>query len=75
MIFCTTHLPNFYPVNLLHFNYKHLLSTRVKSSVDPNQMASSEAVFSGLTFKKNVNMGSAKQWLIFGKNTHTKKTF
>ena len=38
-IFCTSFLPKFYPVNLQHSTCVF----RVKSSVDPDQMASLEA--------------------------------
>ena len=36
---CTTFLPNFNLVNLQHCICKHVFSTRVEISVDPNQMA------------------------------------
>ena len=39
----TTLLPNFYPDNLQHSSCKHVLSIGVENSVDPDQMALSEA--------------------------------
>ena len=41
--FITTLLPNIYLVNLQHSSCKHVFSIRVENSVDPDQMASSEA--------------------------------
>ena len=41
---CTTLLPNFYPVILQYSSSKHVFSSRVKNTVDPDQMASSEAI-------------------------------
>ena len=35
-------LPNFYPVNLQHSNWKHVFSIRVENSVDPDQLASNK---------------------------------
>ena len=35
--------PIFYLVNLQHSSYKHAFTSRVENSVDPDQMASSEA--------------------------------
>ena len=57
-ILCTTLLPNFYPFNLQHSNYYHLISIEVESSVDPHQMASSETSWSGSTmFLRKVKSG------------------
>ena len=41
-ILYTTLLRNVYAFNLQHPTYKHVFSTRVESSSDPDQMASSE---------------------------------
>ena len=44
-ILCTTPLPNFFILfNLKNFSCKHIISIRVEHSVDPDQMASSEAI-------------------------------
>ena len=39
----TTLLPLFYPINMQHSSCKHVFSIRVETSVNPDQMASSEA--------------------------------
>ena len=40
-ILCATRLSNFYPTNLAgDLNYKHVFSSRVENSVDPDQLAS-----------------------------------
>ena len=41
--------PPFYPVDLQYSSYKHVLSSRLENSVDPDQMASSVAIESGYT--------------------------
>ena len=41
--YVTTTLPIFYHVNLHHSSCKHVFSIRVENSVNPGQMASSEA--------------------------------
>ena len=46
---CTTLLPNFCPVNLQHCSYKYVFSISVENSVDPDQLASEEASWSGFT--------------------------
>ena len=51
-------LPNFYPNCLQHSSSMHLFSIRVKNSVDPDPMASSQC------FQKWINPGSAEQGLI-----------
>ena len=45
----TTLLPEFYPVNLQHSSCKNVFSIRIENNVDPDQMASSEAIWSGST--------------------------
>ena len=35
--------PQFYPVNQQHSGCKHIFSIRVENSVDPDQIASTEA--------------------------------
>ena len=54
--------PEFYPFILQHFSCKHAFSIRVENSVDPDQMALSEASLSGSTvffFQKRINQVSA----------------
>ena len=46
---CATLLLCFYPVNLQFFSWKHVFSIGVENSVDPDQMASSEGIWSGST--------------------------
>ena len=48
-IFYAVTLPNCYTVNLQHSSCKHIFPIRVENSVDPVQMASSEASLSGST--------------------------
>ena len=61
---CTTLLPNLYPVHLQHSSCKLVFTIRVENSVNPDQMASSEANWSGSTvFENEINPGSAGQGL------------
>ena len=68
--------PPFNPVNLQQSSCKGVFSIRVENSVDPDQMASSEAVWSGSAlFLKRIYPSSAGQGL---KQLHAvlqKKTF
>ena len=55
-ILCTTLLPNFHPVNLQHYSCGHVIIVfliRRKKHVDPDQMASSEAIWSRSTLFLN----------------------
>ena len=59
--------PIFYPCHQQHSNYKHVFSIRVENTDDPDQMASSEASWSGSTVfsKKDKSWFSKSQtnWL------------
>ena len=54
-IFYVQLLLNVYPINLQHSSCKSGLSIRVENSVDPDQMASSEASPSGSTVFSEIN--------------------
>ena len=57
----STLVPNFYPVNLQHSSWKHVFSIRVENKVDLDQMASSEASWSGSTvFSKRDKSGISR---------------
>ena len=62
---CSTLLPEFYLINLQHSSSNHVFSIRLENSVDPDQMATLEAILSGSTvFSKRINPGAAGQGLI-----------